>query len=338
MEVQISTRQATMTYHQRKKKISPCSTISRSVITAPWNSIAIYASDIRSDEQCHSFIQIQGPLTKPFRLLYKDNHNTVIPQLNIYEGPNNYFVLQGSVNTGKISSNPNVEIDQFIANVGTLYIDAQFTYTDDSVTSLTQSGFDIRSLGSSFDQSSKNIGLSKIEIHDLRSKVNNISTTQKSSQSEVNVGINDDKFITLDTFHNSDIINSITDDHLYENFEAGVIASDNQNGNVVWKQPQDFSDYLSGFYPCSKVVEIPLSTTSTEISIYTNQDELGNLRPDRPWMEDRMICMLFQIVVKKGNLLHYPANVHFSNIGLNTNFTPKVKSTRYNTSIEFESN
>ena len=42
-----------------------------------------------------------------------------------------------------------------------------------------------------------------------------------------------------------------------------------------------------------------------------------------------MICMLFQMVVKSGNLLHYPTNIHFSNIGLNTSFTPKVKSTRY---------
>ena len=49
-------------------------------------------------------------------------------------------------------SNPNIEIDQFIANIGTLYMDAQFTYTDDSVTSLSQPGFDIRSFGSSFDQ------------------------------------------------------------------------------------------------------------------------------------------------------------------------------------------
>ena len=80
------------------------------------------------------------------------------------------------------------------------------------------------------------------------------------------------------------------------------------------------------FYPCSKVVEIPLSTTSTEISIYPNQDELGNLRPDRPWMEDRMICMLFQMVVKSGNFLHYPTNVHFNNVGVNTGFTPKTKS------------
>ena len=131
--------------------------------------------------------------------------------------------------------------------------------------------------------------------------------------------------MTPNTFHNSDIINSIIDDDLYENFEADVIASNNQN--VEWKQPQDLSDDLSDLYPCSKVVEIPLSITSTEISIYPNQDELGNLRP---WMEDRMICMLFQMVVKSGNLLHYPTNVHFSNIGLNTSFTPKVKSTRYN--------
>ena len=127
------------------------------MITATTNSIAIYATDIRSDEQCHFFIQIRGPLTKPFRFLYKDNHNTVIPQLNIYEGPNNYLVLQGGFNTGKILSNPNVEIDQFIANAGTLYIDAQFTYTDDSVTSLSQPGVDVRLFGSSFDQSSKNI-------------------------------------------------------------------------------------------------------------------------------------------------------------------------------------
>ena len=56
----------------------------------------------------------------------------MIPQLNIYEGPNNYFVLQGIFNTGKILNNPNVEIDQFRANAGTLHIDAQFTYTDDS--------------------------------------------------------------------------------------------------------------------------------------------------------------------------------------------------------------
>ena len=43
-----------------------------------------------------------------------------------------------------------------------------------------------------------------------------------------------------------------------------------------------------------------------------------------------MICMLFQMVVKKGNLLSYPTIVNFSNIGLNATFTPKIKSTRYN--------
>ena len=54
-----------------KKQFYPCSTISRSVITATRNSIAIYATDICNDEQCYFFIQIQGPLTKPFRFLYK---------------------------------------------------------------------------------------------------------------------------------------------------------------------------------------------------------------------------------------------------------------------------
>ena len=38
-----------------------------------------------------------------------------------------------------------------------------------------------------------------------------------------------------DTFRNSDIINSIIDDDLYEKFEADVMASNNQNGNVEWK-------------------------------------------------------------------------------------------------------
>ena len=101
----------------------------------------------------------------------------------MYEGPNNYFVLQGSFNTGKILSNPNVEIDLFTANAGTLYIDAQFTYTDDSITSLSQTGFDVRLFGSSFDQSSKNIELNETEINNLKTRVSNIPTTQKASQS-----------------------------------------------------------------------------------------------------------------------------------------------------------
>ena len=285
--------------------------------------------DICRDEQCHFFEQIQGTLTKPFRFLYTDNHSTAIPQFSLYEGANNFYVLEGSFFTGLIISNPHVEIDRFTAVDGMLYIDAQFTYTNKSITSLSQPGFDIRLFGSSFDQSLKDIESNEIDINDLKTRVSNIPTTQKASQSEVNDGTNNDKFITPDTFHNSDIINSIIDDDLYQKYEADIIASNNQNGNVIWRQPQDFSDGLSGSYPCSKVVEIPLSITSTEISIYPNQDELGNLRSDRPWMEDRMICMLFQMIVKKGNLLHYPTNVHFSNIGLNTNFTPKVRSTRY---------
>ena len=170
--------------------------------------------------------------------------------------------------------------------------------------------------------------MNETETNTLKTRVSNISITQKASQSEVHVGTNNDKFVTPDTLHNIDIINSIVDDDFYEKLEAHVIASDNQNGTVVWKQPQDFSDDLSGFYPCSKVVEIPLSTTSTEISIYPNQDELGDLRPDRPWMEDRMICMLFQMVVKKGNLLSYPTNAHFHSVS--TSFTPIQKLTRYN--------
>ena len=295
--------------------------------TGTTSSISIYMSDIHSDEQCHFFVQIQGTLTKPFRVLYTDNHSTAIPQFSSYEGGNNFYVLQGIFYTGLIISNPHVEIDQFSAKAGTLYIDAQFTYTDKSITSLSQPGFDVRLFGSSFDQSSKDIELKETEINDLKTRVSNIPTTQKASQSEVNDGTNEDKFMTPDTFHNSDIINSIIDDDLYEKFEADVIVSNNQNGNVEWKQPQDFSDDLSGFYPCSKVVEIPLSTTSTEISIYPNQDELGNLRSDRPWMEDRMICMLFQMVVKKGNRLSYPTNAHFGNVS--TSFIPKTKLTRY---------
>ena len=169
--------------------------------------------------------------------------------------------------------------------------------------------------------------MNETEINDLKIRVSNIPTTQKASQSEVNDGTNNDKFITPYTFHNSDIINSIIDDDLYEKFEADVIASNNQNGNVVWKQPEDFNVDLSGFYPCSKVVEIPLSSTSTEISIYPNQDELGDLRLDRPWMEYRMICMLFQMVVKKGNLLSYPTSAHFHSVS--TSFTPIQKLTRY---------
>ena len=169
--------------------------------------------------------------------------------------------------------------------------------------------------------------MNETEINDLKTKVSNIPTTQKASQSEVNDGTNNNKFITPNTYHNSDIMKSIIDDDLYEKYEAEVIASNNQNGNVEWKQPQDFNVDLSGFYPCSKVVEIPLSTTSTEISIYPNQDELGDLRLDRPWMEDRMICMLFQMVVKKGNLLSYPTNAHFGSVS--TSFTPIQKLMRY---------
>ena len=283
-----------MTYHRRlKKQLFPCATVLRAMTTGTTSSISIYMSDIRSDEQCHFFVQIQGTLTKPFRVLYTDNHSTTTPQFSLYEGGNNFYVLQGSFYTNLIISNPHVEIDQFSAKAGTLYIDAQFTYTYKSITSLSQPAFDVRLFGSSFDQSLKDIELNETEINDLKTKVSNIPTTQKASQSEVNDGTNNDKFITPNTFHNSDIIKSIIDDDLYEKFEADVIASNNQSGNVEWKQPQDFSDDLSGFYPCSKVVEIPLSTTSTEISIYPNQDELGDLRPDRPWMEDRMICMFF---------------------------------------------
>ena len=215
-----------------KKQLFPCATVLRAMTTGTTSSISIYMSDIRSDEQCHFFVQIQGALTKPFRVLYTDNHSTAIPQFSSYEGGNNFYVLQGSFYTGLIISNPHVEIDQFSAKVGTLYIDAQFTYTDKSITSLSQPGFDVRLFGSSFDQSSKDIELNETEITDLKTRVTNIPTTQKASQSEVNDGTNEDKFITPDTFHNSDIINSIIDDDLYEKFEADVIASNNQNGNV----------------------------------------------------------------------------------------------------------
>ena len=40
-----------------------------------------------------------------------------------------------------------------------------------------------------------------------------------------------------------------------------------------------------------------------------------------------MICMLFQMVVKKGNLLSYPTNAHFHSVS--TSFTPIQKLTRY---------
>ena len=40
-----------------------------------------------------------------------------------------------------------------------------------------------------------------------------------------------------------------------------------------------------------------------------------------------MICMLFQMVVKKGNLLSYPTKAHFGNVS--TSFIPKTKSTRH---------
>ena len=43
-----------------------------------------------------------------------------------------------------------------------------------------------------------------------------------------------------------------------------------------------------------------------------------------------MICMLFQMVIRVRIRVRVRVNVHFSNIGLNTNLTPKVKSTRYN--------
>ena len=41
-----------------------------------------------------------------------------------------------------------------------------------------------------------------------------------------------------------------------------------------------------------------------------------------------MICMLFQMKVKDGNVIQHPTNVHFDN--LSTSFTPKTKSTNYN--------
>ena len=197
MEPQTKEISATTTYHQRLKTI--ISVCYGSEGYDDWNDkLNIHnMSDIRSDEQCHIFVQIQGTLTKPFRVLYTDNHSTTIPQFSSYEGGNNFYVLQGSFYTGLIISNPHVEINQLPAKAGTLYIDAQFTYTDKSITSLSQPGFDFRLFGSSFDQSSKDIELNKTEINNLKTRVSNIPATEKASQSEVNDGTNEDKFITL---------------------------------------------------------------------------------------------------------------------------------------------
>ena len=118
-----------------------------------------------------------------------------------------------------------------MAKPGTLYIDAQFTHTDKSIMSLSQPGFDVRLFGSSFDQLSRNIELNEIEIDNLKTRVNNVSATQRSSQLEVNVGTNDDKFITSVTFQNSDTISSLLEYDLHEKFEAIAASSNNQNGN-----------------------------------------------------------------------------------------------------------
>ena len=69
-----------------KKQLFPCATVLRAMTTGTTSSISIYMPDIRSDEQCHFFVQIQGTLTKPFRVLYTDNHSTAIPQFSSYEG------------------------------------------------------------------------------------------------------------------------------------------------------------------------------------------------------------------------------------------------------------
>ena len=188
-------------------------------------------SDIRSDEQCHFFVQIQGTLTKPFRLLYTDNHSTTTPQFSLYEGGNNFYVLHGSFYTGLIISNPHVEIDQFSAKAGTLYIDAHFTYADKFITSLSQPGFDVRLFGSSFDQSSKDIELNETEINDLKTRVSNLPKTQKASQSEVNDGTNNDKFITPDTFHNSDIITTTCTKSLKQTLLPPITKMETLNGN-----------------------------------------------------------------------------------------------------------
>ena len=138
-----------------KKQLFLCATVLRAMTTGTTSSISIYMSDIRSGEQWYFFVQIQETLTKPFRVLYTDNHSTTIPQFNSYEGGKNFYVLQGSFYTGLIIRNPHVEMHQFSAKADTLYINTQFTYTDKSITSLSQPGFDVRLFGSSFDQSSK---------------------------------------------------------------------------------------------------------------------------------------------------------------------------------------
>ena len=309
-----------------KKQLFPCAMVLRAMTTGTTSSISIYMSDIRSDEQCHFFVQIRGTLTKPFRVLYTDNHNTAIPQFSLYEGGNNFYVLQGSFYTGLIISNPHVEIDQFSAKAGTLYIDAQFTYTDKSITSLSQTGFDVRLFSSSFDQSLKDIELNETEINDLKTRVSNIPTTQKASQSEVNDGTNNDKFITPDTFRNSDLVKSIIDPDLHEKFEVKSSFVNNQSGRTEIKQPQEFDENLSWFYPCSVVFKTTLTTNSTQIVFFPNRDKNGNLRPDRPWMENRFLCFLFQIKVEDGGAIRHPDKYSLSG-GLNINYTPTKSST-----------
>ena len=310
-----------------KKQLFPCATVLRAMTTGTTSSISIYMSDIRSDVQCHFFVQIQGTLTKPFRVLYTDNHSTAIPQFSLYEGSNNLYVLQGSFYTGLIISNPHVEIDQFTANVGTLCIDAQFTYTDKSITSLSQPGFDVRLFGSSFDQVKNNIESNETQTNDLRTKVDNPPNIPTSAtQLGVNTGVNNVSFITPETFQNSDLVKSILDNDLHERFEVKSSLVNNQSGRTEIKQPQEFDENLSWFYPCSVVFKTTLTTNSTRIVFFPNRDKNGDLRPDRPWMENRFLCFLLQIKVEDGGVMRHPDKYSLSE-GFNINYTPTKSST-----------
>ena len=310
-----------------KRQLFPCAMVLRAMTTGTTSSISIYMSDIRSDEQCHFFVQIQGTLTKPFRVLYTDNHSTTIPQFRLYEGDNNFYVLQGSFYTNLIISNPHVEIDQFSAKAGTLYIDAQFTYTDKSITTLPQQGFDVRLFGYSIIQSKKIVESNIAKLNDIRRRLGSqLVVPTSATQLDVNAGTNNINFITPETLQNSDLVKSTLDDDLHEKFEIKSSLVNNQSGRTEIKQPQEFDENLSWFYPCSVVFKTTLTTNSTRITFFPNRDKNGNLRPDRPWMENRLICFLFQIKVEDGGVIRHPDKFSLSE-GFNINFTPTKSST-----------
>ena len=310
-----------------KRQLFPCATVLRVMTTVRTSSISIYMSDLRADERCHFFIQIQGTLTEPFRVLYNNNNSTSTPDFSLYEGDNDFYVIQGSFYTSLIISYPHIEIDQFSAKAGTLHVDTQITYTDKSLTSLSQPGFDVRLFGYSIIQSKKIVESNIAKLNDIRRRLGNQPVVPTSAtQLDVNAGTNNVSFVTPETLQNSDLVKSILDDDLQEKFEVKSCLVNNQSGRTEIKQPQEFDENLSWFYPCSVVFKTTLTTNSTRIVFFPNGDKNGNLHPDRPWMENRFLCFLFQIKVEDGGVIRHPDKYSLSE-GLNVNFTPTKSST-----------